>query len=75
MYSYDVNSGASKYLKWQHTWWNGIYAIVLTKAAFLHRDYFRDYAHRIPSSLNTFVDHERNCEDIIMAHLVATEVS
>jgi glucuronyl/N-acetylglucosaminyl transferase EXT2 len=42
-YAYDAVTGAVKYLRWQHTWWSGVFSIMLTKASFLHRDYLRLY--------------------------------
>jgi hypothetical protein len=36
-------TGDAIYFKWQHTWWNGEYSIVLTKAAFMHKKYLELY--------------------------------
>lgn len=43
LHAHDPDSGAEKYLKWQHTWWNGEYSIILTKACFLHKKYLTAY--------------------------------
>lgn len=67
----DPISGDSRYYRWQHTWWNGFYSIVLTKACFLHSKYLVAYANLIPSSMNTFIDMQRNGEDLAMAFIVA----
>ena len=71
IHAYDVVSGAMRYLRWQHTWWSGFYSIMLTKASFLHRDYFELFSRMIPKDFLDYVDEVRNCEDIAMAHVVA----
>jgi hypothetical protein len=43
MHALDPESGASRYLRWQHTWWSGKYSIMLTKVCFLHRKYLEAY--------------------------------
>ena len=43
MNAFDSSTGLSRYLRWQHTWWSGLYSIVLTKEGFLHRDYLDRY--------------------------------
>ena len=73
MYAYDVYSGAVKYLKWQHTWWSGMYAIMLTKASFLHRDYLDEFRENVPAEFLEHIKTNRNCEDIAMAHIVASK--
>lgn len=75
MHTADIYTGESKYLRWQHSWWNGAYSIMLTKAAYLHRDYLKDYETMIPPSMDSYIDQHRNCEDIAMAHVVAAKVS
>lgn len=75
MATHDIISGKSRYLRWQHTWWNGIYSIMLTKVAFLHRDYLQNYKLSVPNVINEYIDKHKNCEDISMAHLVATQVN
>jgi len=52
------------------------YSIILTNAAFLHRHYLQDYWSdtNLPlHSIRTFIDRERNCEDIAMNYLVASQ--
>lgn len=73
MYAYDVYSGAIKYLKWQHTWWSGMYAIMLTKASFLHRDFLTEYEKTVPKVFLDHIKESRNCEDIAMAYTIATK--
>lgn len=71
MNAFDAYSGRSRYLRWQHTWWSGLYSIMLTKVAFLHRDYLDAYFDVIPSEFLQYVDRHRNCEDLAMAYTVA----
>ena len=71
LHAFDPYTGLHKYLRWQHTWWNGMYSIVLTKAAFLHRDYLIAFQRTIPSDVLAMIDSGRNGEDIAMAHVVA----
>lgn len=66
-------SGQARYLRWQHTWWNGLYSIVLTKVAFLHKRYLQLYKETLPAAISQFIDDRMNCEDIVMAHLVAVQ--
>ena len=49
----------------------GSYSIILTKAAFLHHDYFDIYTNRMPESVLALVDRNRNCEDIAMQFLIS----
>lgn len=72
---YDSVYGFTKYLKWQHTWWNGFYSIMLTKASIIHKKYLLDYHRLLPNDILNFIDEHRNCEDIAMAFLVAEMVS
>jgi hypothetical protein len=74
MNAYDARTDQDRYLRWQHTWWNGIYSIVLTKACFLHRRYLDEYFKVIPAKLIEEMDRDRNCEDIAMAYVVAKQV-
>lgn len=74
MHVRDMWTGALRYLRWQHTFWNGAYSIVLTKAAFFHQDYLLDFRKTIPESLLQYVDKHRNCEDIFMAYVIALKV-
>jgi len=73
MITNDPISGKTKYMRWQHTWWSGIYSIVLTKATFLHKRYLYEYKKLIPASMLSYIDSVRNCEDIAMAHIVAAQ--
>jgi hypothetical protein len=73
-----ANLGKSQqyvYNCWWKVWWDGSYSMVLTKAAFLHRDYLNTYTNKMPSSIRNYVDDHRNCEDIAMSFLVANETS
>ena len=74
MHAFDIVSGKSRYLRWQHTWWSGLYSIMLTKISFLHRDHLRDYETHVPPTFKAYVDKHRNCEDIAMAYVVALKV-
>eukprot|EP00873_Tetraselmis_striata_P014810 jgi/Tetstr1/435074/TSEL_024043.t1 len=47
------------------------YSIVLTKAAFLHRDYLAHYSYGIPASVRHYIEEQRNCEDLAMQFAVA----
>ena len=60
--------------RWQHSWWNGMYSIMLTKIAIFHKEYLDAYQRLIPPEMLQYVDKNRNCEDIAMAHVVAAEV-
>ena len=73
MHGLDASSGDTRYLRWQHTWWSGVYSIVLTKGALLHRDYLRAFEKHIPQSFRDHVDGVRNCEDLALAHVVAQQ--
>ena len=74
MLTYDIETGAIKYQRWQHTWWSGLYSIVLTKGALFHKKYLQQYHKETPVKFLEHVDKNRNCEDIAMAHLIAKEV-
>lgn len=67
----DSVTGKSRYMRWQHTWWNGKYTIMLTKLALMHKQYMHAYTKLIPPSIQSYIDTHRNCEDIAMAHMVA----
>eukprot|EP01036_Dinobryon_divergens_P029815 gene29815-38969_t len=75
LHAFDIFNGHWRYLKWQHTWWNGAYSILLTKASILHRDYLTDFASEssnvLPNAFLRHIDKSRNCEDIAMAYVVA----
>lgn len=79
LHAFDIINGHWRYLKWQHTWWNGAYSILLTKASILHRDYLAAFASEshdiLPSAFLRHIDKSRNCEDIAMAYVVAEKVS
>jgi len=74
MHTYDVIAGNQRYLSWQYTWWSGMYTIMLTKAAIMHRDYLPDYEKLVPQEMLTQITTHRNCEDIAMAYVVAKQV-
>jgi len=71
MIAFDITSGATRYLRWQHTWWSGMYAVMLSKVSFLHRDYLAQYDKLVPKSFVEHIDNGKNCEDIAMAYVVA----
>ena len=75
MNAYDSITGHARYLRWQHTWWSGIYSIILTKVSFLHQDYLDEYFNVIPTHFLDYIDAHRNCEDIAMAYVIAVTVS
>jgi hypothetical protein len=75
MNAYDPRTDSDRYLRWQHTWWNGVYSIILTKACFLHRRYLDEFFKVLPAKLIEEMDKNRNCEDIAMAYVVAVQVS
>jgi hypothetical protein len=66
----DVQSGVTGYLGWQKTWGTGIYSIMLSKVAFVHRDYLSAYHTHIPPGTLQHIQENRNCEDIALASLV-----
>jgi len=68
---WDTISGNVKYLRWQHTWWSGMYSIMLTKISFLHRDYLAAFSKHTPAAFLDHITKIRNCEDVAMAHVVA----
>ncbi|GFP98376.1 glycosyltransferase family 64 protein c4 [Phtheirospermum japonicum] len=60
-----------RYGGWWSVWWTGTYSMVLSKAAFFHKKYLELYTHKMPSSIQDYVNRGRNCEDIAMSLLVA----
>lgn len=72
--THDFLTGNAKYMKWQHTWWNGAYSIILTKACMMNKDYLYIYDRDVPNSFIKYIDTHRNCEDIAMAYVVANSV-
>eukprot|EP00803_Ostreobium_quekettii_P011405 evm.model.scf_473.9 EVM.evm.TU.scf_473.9 scf_473:50116-57649(-) len=67
-----VNQDCSqRYLLGTGTFWKGEYSMVLTKAAFLHRDYLERYTNHMPRELRDYVDAHHNCEDVAMQFMVA----
>lgn len=74
MHAFDVDTGEIRYLRWQHVWWNGFYSIMLTKASMLHRNYFDSYKNLMSKFALDYIDKHKNCEDLAMAFVVATEV-
>ena len=75
MHGYDALSGDTRYLRWQHTWWSGVYSIMLTKAAFMHRDYLSDFQRLVPQAFLQHVDDVRNCEDLALAYVAAKQTN
>jgi hypothetical protein len=71
MHAFDALTGRSRYLRWQHTWWSGVYSIVLTKVSYFHKSYLQDYFRLIPESFLEYVDKHRNCEDLAMAYVIS----
>ena len=69
--SYDIETGHAKYGRWQHTWWNGAYSLMLTKVCLLHKVYLKNYVDLVPKSVLDYIDNNRNCEDLAMAHLIS----
>eukprot|EP01041_Mallomonas_annulata_P012676 gene12676-26700_t len=59
------------YRCWWTVWWKGTYSIILTKAAFLHHNYFDLYTNKMPIEIRQYVDANMNCEDIAMQFLIA----
>lgn len=49
----------------------GKYNMMLTKGAFLHRDWLTTYSAAVPPAVTAYIDANRNCEDIAMAFVVA----
>lgn len=52
-------------------WLHRKYSMLLTKAAFIHVDYFNIYTHHMHKSFRQYVDMVGNCEDIAMQFLVS----
>uniref|UniRef100_A0A8R1EQ46 Glyco_transf_64 domain-containing protein n=1 Tax=Caenorhabditis japonica TaxID=281687 RepID=A0A8R1EQ46_CAEJA len=46
-------------------------SMVLTGAAFVHKNYLRAYTYEMPSAIREHVDKIRNCEDIAMNYMVS----
>jgi glucuronyl/N-acetylglucosaminyl transferase EXT2 len=69
----NTKKGAWHYLRWWHVWWNGAYSLVLTKACMIHRQYLDTYSSAVPVLVQArkHVDMQRNCEDLLMAFIVA----
>ena len=72
MHGVNAVTGEDKYMRWQNTWWSGVYSISLTKASFLHKQYLQDFFTVLPASFIADIDAHRNCEDLAMAYVVAT---
>lgn len=71
MLGFDTTTGSLRYLRWQHTWWSGLYTIMLTKLSFMHRDNLKAFQSLVPATFLAHIDKIRNCEDIAMAYAVA----
>ena len=69
----DFSSATARYLKWPVVAWEGKFNMVLTKAAFMHRQYLGMYHDEAvqPKAILEHVDANRNCEDIAMAFMMA----
>ncbi|EYU25026.1 hypothetical protein ABFS82_06G040700 [Erythranthe guttata] len=69
----EEKNGAVHYVYggWWSVWWMGTYSMVLSKAAFFHKNYLDMYTNKMPSSIQDYVSKGRNCEDIAMSLLVA----
>ena len=70
MTGYDSVTGADRYYRWQHTWWNGVYTVMLTKVALMSVSYLKAYKEMVPSQVLDYIDNHRNCEDIAMAYVI-----
>jgi len=68
-------AGEYIYRCWWKTWREGAYSIILTKAAFLHHDYFKQYTYSMPKEIKDYVDNIRNCEDLAMQFLISNSSS
>jgi len=71
MHGVNPVSGDDRYLRWQNTWWMGVYSIALTKASFMHKRYLQDFFDVLPADFIADIDKHRNCEDLAMAYVVA----
>lgn len=70
---YDAITGKHSYHKsWWRVIWNGVYNIVLTKAAFFHKDHMAAY-NELPSEILEHVQTMKNCEDLAMSVVVARD--
>ena len=67
----DARTRRWRYLRSWHVWWTGRFSLVLTKAAVLHRDHFAAYRAPALAAARARVDAGRNCEDLLMACVVA----
>jgi hypothetical protein len=69
----SLSSSTSQYFKWPVVAWQGKFNMVLTKAAFMHKQYLEMYhdGKVQPKAILEHVDANRNCEDIAMAFMVA----
>jgi hypothetical protein len=70
-----IQNGLLQYRCWWSVWVKGAYSIMLTKAAFLHHNYFDLYTNHMPKTIHQFIDHGMNCEDIAMQYLVTNHTS
>ncbi|KAG5178776.1 glucuronyl/N-acetylglucosaminyl transferase EXT2 [Tribonema minus] len=67
----DRATGQHRYRSWWYVWRTGAYNMVLTKAAFFHRDYLETYFSVLSDEARAYVDATRNCDDVAMAALIA----
>ena len=56
---------------YEYTLRNKNYSMVLTGAAFIHKEYLRLFNETLPQGIRDFIDFFFNCEDIAMNLLVA----
>ncbi|KAJ4804530.1 hypothetical protein LUZ62_017096 [Rhynchospora pubera] len=56
---------------WWSVWWSGTYSMVLSKAAFFHKQYLTIYTNQMLPSIRDYTTKNRNCEDIAMSFLIA----
>jgi len=72
-----IRGSDNKYIYrcWWRVWWQGAYSIILTKAAFIHHDYFHYYTRTMSSKIHDLIDKNRNCEDIAMQFLISNIIN
>ena len=47
------------------------YSLVLTNAAFIHREYLKIYTESLPASASKLISRYFNCEDIAMNYVIS----
>ena len=68
---YEESDKVYKYNGWKKTWLTGMYTIVLTKVCFFDKQFLQTYVQQVPKDMLTFIDQNRNCEDLAMSHTIA----